>query len=121
MKTLLGYDQNRKLGIWSQTNPKFEVPFYCERVKIPKKVKWLSVPIALVVVLIYQVFGEEYQQQFLGVYLFKLFVFLLITVRLLEPGHLEEHYPITTVLENTRFSSFFANGPTTYMNLRAVS
>ena len=37
MKTLLGYDQNRKLGIWSQTNPKVEVPFYCERVKIPIK------------------------------------------------------------------------------------
>ena len=31
-----------------------------------------------------------------------------ITVRLLEPGHLEEDYPITitTFFENKRFSSF---------------
>ena len=27
----------RNLGIWSQTNPRFAVPFYCERVKIPIK------------------------------------------------------------------------------------
>ena len=31
-------------------------------------------------------------------------------MRLLEPGHLEEDYPITTVFENKRFSSLFANG-----------
>lgn len=32
-----------------------------------------------------------------------------ITVRLLEPGHLEEDYPmtITAFLKNKRFSSFF--------------
>ena len=34
-----------------------------------------------------------------------------ITVWLLEPGHLEEEYPITTFFENKRFSSIFANGP----------
>ena len=31
----------------------------------------------------------------------------LITVRLLEPGHLGEDYPITTFFENKIFSSFF--------------
>ena len=40
-----------------------------------------------------------------------LYVVVIITVRLLEPGHLEEDYPITTVFENKRFSTF----------LRAVS
>ena len=45
----------------------------------------------------------------------------IVTVRLLEPGHLEEDYPITTVFEKKRFSSFFANEPITLMNLRAVS
>ena len=33
------------------------------------------------------------------------------TIRLLEPWHLEEDYPITTFFESKRFSSFFANGP----------
>ena len=36
-----------------------------------------------------------------------LYVVVIITVRLLEPGHLEEDYPITTVFENKRFSTFF--------------
>ena len=27
----------RNLGIWIQTNPRFALPFYCERVKIPIK------------------------------------------------------------------------------------
>jgi len=35
------------------------------------------------------------------------YVVVIITVRLLEPGHLEEDYPITTVFENKRFSTFF--------------
>ena len=43
-----------------------------------------------------------------------------ITVRLLEPGHLEEHYPIT-FFKNKRFSYVFANGLITFMNLRAFS
>ena len=34
-----------------------------------------------------------------------------ITVRLQEPGHLEEDYEITTFFENKGFSSFFVNGP----------
>ena len=35
-----------------------------------------------------------------------------LTVRLSEPGHLKEDYPITTFFENKRFSGFFfANGP----------
>jgi len=36
---------------------------------------------------------------------------------------LEEDYPITTVFEKKKkgFSSFFANRPITFMNLRAVS
>ena len=49
------------------------------------------------------------------------FIFILLTVRLLESGHLEEDYPIRTFFENKRFSSFFANGPVIFMNLRAVS
>ena len=44
-----------------------------------------------------------------------------ISVRLLEPGHLEEDYPITTFFENKRFSRFFANGPITLKILRAAS
>ena len=28
------------------------------------------------------------------------FIFILLTVRLLESGHLEEDYPITTLFEN---------------------
>ena len=36
--------------------------------------------------------------------------FLWLMVQLLEPGHLEKDYPITTVFENKRFSSFLANG-----------
>ena len=39
--------------------------------------------------------------------IFTLYVVVIITVRLLEPGHLEEDYPITTVFENKRFSTFF--------------
>ena len=35
--------------------------------------------------------------------------------------HLEEDYPITTVFENNRFSSFFANAPITFKKMRAVS
>ena len=31
-----------------------------------------------------------------------------LTVRLLEPGHLEEDSPIKTISENKRFSRFFA-------------
>ena len=34
-----------------------------------------------------------------------------IPVWLLEPGHLEEDYPVTTFLGNKSFSSFFAKGP----------
>ena len=35
-----------------------------------------------------------------------------VTVRLHEPRHLEEDYPITRVFfENKRFPSFFASGP----------
>ena len=45
---------------------------------------------------------------------------ILFTVRLVEPGHLEEDYPFTTVFENKRFSSFLANGPLTFTNLRTV-
>ena len=30
---------------------------------------------------------------------------------LVEPGHLEEEYSITTFFADKRFSSFFANGP----------
>ena len=30
-----------------------------------------------------------------------------VTVRLLEPGHLDEEYPITTLFESKGFSSFF--------------
>ena len=46
-----------------------------------------------------------------------------ISVRLLEPGYLDEDYPITTVFENERFSSvfFFANGSIRFMNVRTVS
>ena len=44
------------------------------------------------------------------------FIFILLTVRLLESGHLEEDYPITTLFENKRFSSFFANGPIIFVN-----
>ena len=36
----------------------------------------------------------------------------LLTVQLLEQGH--------NVFKNKRFSSFIANGPITFMNLRAV-
>ena len=43
--------------------------------------------------------------------MFTLYVVVIITVRLLEQVHLEEDYPITTVFENKRFSTF----------LRAVS
>ena len=39
--------------------------------------------------------------------MFALYVVVIITVRLLEPGHLEEDYPITTVFENKRFSTFW--------------
>ena len=46
---------------------------------------------------------------------------VLFTVRLLEPGHLEEDYPITTFFKNKRFLSFFLNGRIISMNLRAVS
>ena len=35
-----------------------------------------------------------------------------ITVRLLQPGHLEEDCLIPTISENITFSSFLANGPT---------
>ena len=35
---------------------------------------------------------------------------LSLTVRQLEPGHLKEDYPITTLFENKRFSRFFLNG-----------
>ena len=41
-----------------------------------------------------------------------------LTVRLLEPGHWED-CPITTLFENKRFSSFFVNGPITFINLSA--
>ena len=44
-----------------------------------------------------------------------------ISVRLLEPGHLEEDYPITTFFENKRFSRFFPKGPITLKILRAAS
>ena len=42
------------------------------------------------------------------------------TMKLLEQGHLK-YYLITMVFENKRFSNFFANGPITFTNLRAVS
>ena len=35
----------------------------------------------------------------------------VVTVRLLEPGHLDEDYPISTLFENKGFSSFFTNRP----------
>jgi len=41
-----------------------------------------------------------------------IFSIAYVTVRLLEPGHLDEDYPITTLFENEEFSSFFANRPT---------
>ena len=34
-----------------------------------------------------------------------------VTVRPLEPGHLDEDYPITMLFEKKGFSSFFANRP----------
>ena len=37
-------------------------------------------------------------------------------MRLLELGHLEKDYPITTFFENKRFSRFFANKPIKVMN-----
>ena len=46
---------------------------------------------------------------------------LMFTVLLLEPAYLEDDYPFTTVFENKRFSSFLANRPITFMNLRSVS
>ena len=45
----------------------------------------------------------------------------LLTERLLEPGHVEEDYPITTFFENKGFSICFANRPMIFINLRAVS
>ena len=42
-------------------------------------------------------------------------------VRLLEPGHLEEDYPITRVSEHQRFSISFANRPITFIILTTVS
>ena len=45
----------------------------------------------------------------------------LLTERLLEPGHVEEDYPITMFFENKGFSIFFANRPMIFINLRAVS
>ena len=42
-------------------------------------------------------------------------------MRLLEPGQVEEDYPVTTFFENKGFSIFFANGPIIFINLRAVS
>ena len=42
-------------------------------------------------------------------YLVTFLAFAVVTVQLLEPGHLDEDGPITTVCENKRFSSFFAN------------
>ena len=44
-----------------------------------------------------------------------------ISVRLLEPRHLEKDYPITTFSENKRLSRFFVNGPITLQILRAAS
>ena len=44
-----------------------------------------------------------------------------ISVRPLEPGHLEEDYPITTFFKNKRVSRFFANGPITLKILKAAS
>ena len=44
-----------------------------------------------------------------------------ISVRVLEPGHLKEDYPITTFFENKRFSRFFPKGPITLKILRAAS
>ena len=49
------------------------------------------------------------------------FIFILLTVRLLESGHLEEDYPITTFFENKRFLRFFANRPIAFTNLSALS
>ena len=46
----------------------------------------------------------------------------MLTMRLLEPGYLEEDCPESTMIfENKRFTSFFANEPITFMNMRAVS
>ena len=45
-------------------------------------------------------------------------------MRLLEPRHLEEDYLIATVFKTEDSNCcffFFANGPTTFMNLRVVS
>ena len=36
------------------------------------------------------------------------FISFYLTVPLLESGQLEDDYPITTVFENKRFSSFFS-------------
>ena len=45
-----------------------------------------------------------------------------IIVRLPGLRHLEEDYPITKVFEKKKtFSSLFANGLITFMNLRVVS
>ena len=44
-----------------------------------------------------------------------------VTVPLLETGHLEEDYPITTFFENKRFLRFFTNRPLAFMNLSALS
>ena len=44
------------------------------------------------------------------------------TVQLLEQGHLEEVYLITTVFLKQKILQFFlANGPITFTNLRALS
>ena len=43
-----------------------------------------------------------------------------VTVRTLKPVHLEEDSPITKFLENKTLN-FFAKGPITIKNLRAVS
>ena len=43
------------------------------------------------------------------------------TVQTLKPGHSEEDCPITTFSDIKRFSSSLANGPMTFINLRAIS
>ena len=44
-----------------------------------------------------------------------------LTVRLLEPGHLEENCPITKISKNKRFSRFRASETITFIYLRTVS
>ena len=70
--------------------------------------------------------SKERQGPTLGVYFTEVSIKIESTVVCSENGHyggggghLEEDYPITMVFENKRFSTFSANGPIPFINLRA--